>query len=58
VGMVLANTAGFSVTRSLLAGGTGDLGEDATALLENGERGETNDNSFEEQHAAMARRSR
>jgi hypothetical protein len=56
--MVLANTAGFSVTRSLLAGGTGDLGEDATALLENGERGETNDNSFEEQHAAMARRSR
>ena len=53
-GVVLADTASFSAARGLLAEGTGDFGEDATALFENGEGRETNDNNFDRPRATCS----
>jgi hypothetical protein len=54
VGVILADTAGFTAARGLLAEGTGDFGEDATALLESGEWKETNDNRFSRPRATCS----
>jgi hypothetical protein len=54
VGMVLADTASFSATRGLLAEGKRDFDEDATALLENGEGRETDDNRFDRPRATCS----
>jgi hypothetical protein len=51
VAVVLADTTGFSAARDLLAEGTGDFGENSTALPENGEGREANDNRFDRPRA-------